>query len=137
MACHMVPCLHPGSEPVNPRLPKWNVCTQLLCHRAGPGQLALGCRHLGAIEEGLIWTILCLGRRNRLPGAFDVRRAGQGREKKRSLYEERREVKSPSGTTLQIRQCGVVVKAFILEIGRPGFELWILQFFVIALLTLI
>ena len=28
--------LHPGSEPVNPRLPKWSAWTSPLCQRAGP-----------------------------------------------------------------------------------------------------
>ena len=32
MAWQAVPCLHPGSEPANPGLPKWNVWTWLLCY---------------------------------------------------------------------------------------------------------
>ena len=36
MACQVVPCLHPGSEPANPGLPKQNVRTQLLCYWASP-----------------------------------------------------------------------------------------------------
>ena len=36
MACQVVPCPDPGSEPVNPGLPKWNMHTDLLSHQAGP-----------------------------------------------------------------------------------------------------
>ena len=36
MARQTVPCPHPGSEPANLRPPKQNVCTQQLCHLAGP-----------------------------------------------------------------------------------------------------
>ena len=41
MACQAVPCLHLGSEPANPKPPKWNVHTQPLCHWAGPSAWAL------------------------------------------------------------------------------------------------
>ena len=36
MACQAVPCLHPGSELVNPGPPKPNVHIWPLCHQAGP-----------------------------------------------------------------------------------------------------
>ena len=36
MVCQAVPCLHLGSKLANPGLPKWNVCTWLLRHWAGP-----------------------------------------------------------------------------------------------------
>ena len=59
-----------------------------------------------------------MGRRNHFPGAFEAQRA-QGKE---SFHEERREVKSASGITLQIRQCGVVVKSIGFGPERPKLD---------------
>lgn len=55
----------------------------------------LDCRHLRVFEERLIWTTPCIERRNHLSRNFGDQSARQ--ERKRNLYEERREVKSPYG----------------------------------------
>ena len=45
MVCQAVPCPHPGSKPVNPGLPKRNVQTQPLRHRAAPPLYSLSFCH--------------------------------------------------------------------------------------------
>ena len=60
MACRVVPCPHPGSEPVNLRLPRSGTC-ELNCCATGPGPIKMSFQYLMTLmisEELLI--IICI-----------------------------------------------------------------------------